>query len=124
MRKLMIVDDSSTMRKIIRRTLDSAGIEFGAAVEAANGLEALEFLAQDAEIDLILTDVNMPDMDGIDMVRRAREIRSKAALPIIMISAEGSEAMQREAIREGANGYITKPFTAESVLATLEPYLD
>lgn len=119
----MIVDDSATMRKIIARTLRQAGVQIDATLEAANGIEAMEHIANNPDIDLVLSDVNMPDMDGIDLVRRLRRLKSAEQLSIIMISAEGGDARRSAAMKEGADGYITKPFTPETMLSALEPYL-
>ena len=124
MNKLLIVDDSSTMRKIIMRTLKQAGIVVECALEAANGVEALEHLRTDSEIGLVLCDVNMPDMGGIELVQKLREFRDSDDLPVIMISAEGGDAKRAEALSWGANAYVAKPFTPQAIITTLGPYLD
>ncbi|MFT5153646.1 MAG: two-component system chemotaxis response regulator CheY [Planctomycetota bacterium] len=123
MTKLMIVDDSSTMRKIIMRVLRQAEISVDAILEAANGVEALEQLAANDDIGIILSDVNMPEMDGLELVRKVRETKSSTELPIIMVTTEGGDAMREKAISEGANGYICKPFTPDTVGAALEPFI-
>ena len=123
MNKLMIVDDSSTMRKIIIRTLHRAGILVEATVEASNGNEAIAQLVANPDIELVLCDVNMPDMGGLTLLRKVREIRNPKELPFILISAEGGDAIREEAMKDGANGYISKPFTPESILSTLRPYI-
>jgi two-component system chemotaxis response regulator CheY len=123
MNKVLIVDDSATMRRIIARVLRQAEIPCTAIVEAVNGIEGLQKLASEEGIELVLSDINMPEMDGIDFVRRVREDRDKDSLPLIMVTTEGGEAMTRSALEHGANGYITKPFTPESIRAALEAYL-
>ena len=123
MNKLMIVDDSSTMRKIIKRVLRQAEIAVDNILEAANGVEALEQLSSNPDLGLILSDVNMPEMNGIDLVRKVREGHDKDALPVIMVTTEGGEAMMTSAMESGANGYVTKPFTPDSIRSALEPFL-
>ena len=121
MNKLMIVDDSSTMRKIIMRVLRQADIACESIVEAGNGVEALEALTANPDIELILSDVNMPEMNGIDLVKKVRDNHTE--LPIIMITTEGGESMRGKAMENGANGYVCKPFTPETIRTALEPYV-
>ena len=123
MNKLMIVDDSSTMRKIIKRVLRQAEIAVENILEAANWVEALEQLTSNPDIAIILSDVNMPEMNGIDFVARVRESKDKDLLPIIMVTTEGGEAMIENAMTNGANGYVTKPFTPESIRSALDPFI-
>ncbi len=123
MNKLMIVDDSSTMRKIIKRVLRQAEIAVENIVEAGNGVEALEQLAANPDVGLILSDVNMPEMNGIDLVKKLREDHAKETLPVIMVTTEGGEAMVSSAMESGANGYVTKPFTPDSIRSALDPFL-
>jgi two-component system chemotaxis response regulator CheY len=123
MEKLLIVDDSATMRKIIMRVLRQAEIPVKEIVEAGNGKEGLQRLVADPGIQLVLSDINMPEMNGIEFVKAVRTRRSKEVLPMIMITTEGGEAMMSLALGEGANGYVTKPFTPESIRAALEAYV-
>ncbi|MFT4648095.1 MAG: two-component system chemotaxis response regulator CheY [Glaciecola sp.] len=123
MTKLMIVDDSSTMRKIIMRVLRQAEISVDAILEAGNGVEALEQLASHSDIGIILSDVNMPEMGGLELVKKIRETRNAQQLPIIMVTTEGGGAMHERVLKEGANGYVCKPFTPETVSAVLQPFL-
>ncbi len=123
MNKLMIVDDSSTMRKIIMRVLRQADIAVETVLEAGNGVEALASLTENPDVKLILSDVNMPEMNGIDLVKKVRENHTADAIPIIMITTEGGEAMRNKAMDEGANGYVSKPFTPETIRTALEPYV-
>lgn len=122
MDKLLIVDDSATMRKIIMRVLRQANLKVETVLEAANGVEGLEKLTSDPDIGMILTDVNMPEMNGIDFVKAVRTNHQKEALPMIMITTEGSDAMIQTAMDSGANGFVTKPFTPDSIQEALEPY--
>ena len=123
MNKLMIVDDSSTMRKIIMRVLRQADIAVESILEAGNGVEALEQIASNPDIELILSDVNMPEMNGIDLVAKVRNDHDSEKMPIIMITTEGGEAMRNKAIENGANGYVCKPFTPETIRTALDPFL-
>ena len=123
MNKVLIVDDSATMRKIITRVLRQAEIPCTSVVEAGNGVEGMARLESDPDIDLILSDINMPEMNGVDFVKAVRATRAKDALPMIMVTTEGGEAMMNNALALGANGYVTKPFTPESIRAALEAYL-
>lgn len=123
MNKLMIVDDSSTMRKIIKRVLRQAEIEVENILEAGNGVEALEQLCANPDIALILSDVNMPEMNGIELVKKVREEKDSDSLPIIMITTEGGDTMIANAMGSGANGYVTKPFTPDSIRDALADFL-
>lgn len=123
MNKLMIVDDSSTMRKIIKRVLRQAEIAVDNILEAGNGVEALEQLVANPDIGLILSDVNMPEMNGIDLVKKVREAHAREALPVIMVTTEGGQTMVDSAMESGANGYVTKPFTPDSIRSALDPFL-
>jgi two-component system chemotaxis response regulator CheY len=110
----LIVDDSSVMRKIVERSLRQAGLELEKVVEAGNGAEALAAL-QSNVVDLILCDINMPVMDGLEFVRQAGAVESAHGIPIVMITTEGSESRVVEALSAGARGYIRKPFTSDQV---------
>ncbi len=123
MNKVLIVDDSATMRKIITRVLRQAEIACASVIESGNGVEGMARLASDPDIDLILSDINMPEMNGVDFVKAVRATRAKESLPMIMVTTEGGEAMMNNALALGANGYVTKPFTPESIRAALEAYL-
>ncbi len=123
MNKVLIVDDSSTMRKIIQRVLRQADIAVDNVIEAANGVEGLAALESNPDIGLVLSDVNMPEMNGIDFVRNLRTTRTKEALPVIMVTTEGGGEMVNTAMELGANGYVCKPFTPESIRSALEPFV-
>jgi two-component system chemotaxis response regulator CheY len=112
--RVLIVDDSSVMRKIVGRSLRQAGLEILELLEASNGSEALT-LARDNALDLILSDINMPLMDGLEFVRQLRRIESAKNIPVIMITTEAGEAHVVEAVSLGASGYIRKPFTPEQI---------
>jgi two-component system chemotaxis response regulator CheY len=112
--RALIVDDSGVMRKIVERSLRQAGLELAEVWEAGNGLEALAVL-QTKTPDLILSDINMPSMDGLEFVRQLRGVESAKGIPVVMITTEGSESRVVEALSCGARGYIRKPFTPEQV---------
>jgi len=120
--KVLIVDDSSVMRKIVERSLRQAGLEITTVLEASNGAEALKTLEQQVP-DLILSDINMPVMDGLELVRRLRDLEKMKNVPIVMITTEGSEAHVVQALSLGARGYIRKPFTADQVKEHVLPVL-
>jgi two-component system, chemotaxis family, chemotaxis protein CheY len=118
----LIVDDSSVMRKIVERSLRQAGIELEKVVEASNGAEALAALNANT-IDLILCDINMPVMDGLEFVKEATKLEKAKGVPIVMITTEGSESHVVQALSAGARGYIRKPFTPDQVKEHVLPVL-
>ena len=120
--RTLIVDDSSVMRKIVERSLRQAGIEIDKVVEASNGAEALTALENNV-VDLILCDINMPVMDGLEFVRQVSTVESAKGVPIVMITTEGSESHVVQALSAGARGYIRKPFTADQVKEHVLPIL-
>jgi len=122
-RSLMIVDDSATMRKIIMRTVRMSGLEFERTEEAGSGVEALEKL-QGGPVDVILCDVNMPEMNGTEMVKKARELPQCGETKIVMVSTESAQDLIDQVISDGADGYITKPFTPEKFQEKLTPLLN
>jgi two-component system chemotaxis response regulator CheY len=120
---VLIVDDSSVMRKVIGRTLSQAGLEMKEVLEAANGLDALTLLRartpDHAPVQLILSDINMPVMDGFEFMGQLRADALSGVGPVVVISTEAGEAHVRRALAAGAAGYIRKPFTAEQIKATV-----
>lgn len=120
-KNILIVDDSATMRKIIMRGLRQAGIENADFKEAGDGLEGMA--AVDAgSFDLILSDVNMPNMNGLDFVK-AISAKMPVPPPIVMITTEGSEEIVKEAMSRGAKGYLRKPFTPEKIQEVIGPFV-
>lgn len=108
--KIITVDDSSTMRRIIKNTLIKIG--FSNILEAANGIEALEVLAQN-NVDLIITDWNMPEMDGLTFVKTLRAKDQYKEIPILMVTTEAAKEDILTALRSGVNNYVVKPFTPD-----------
>jgi two-component system, chemotaxis family, chemotaxis protein CheY len=119
---VLIVDDSSVMRKIIQRSLREAGIAISVILEAGSGTEALEILSKD-KVDLICSDVNMPKMDGLQLLREIRTRNLAPDVPFVMITTESSSQQVMEAVKAGAQQYIRKPFTSEQVRERITPLL-
>jgi two-component system, chemotaxis family, chemotaxis protein CheY len=120
--RTLIVDDSSVMRKIVERSLRQAGVEIEQVFEAGNGAEALAAV-QANKVDLILCDINMPVMDGLEFVKQLPKIEQAKGVPVVMITTEGSEGHVVQALSAGASGYIRKPFTADQVKEHVLPLL-
>ena len=120
-KNVLIVDDSGTMRKIIMRGIRQAGIGNADFTEAADGVEGLRAVEK-TRFDLILSDVNMPNMNGLDFVKAVAS-RPGTTPPIVMITTEGSEEVIKEAMHRGAKGYLKKPFTPETIQGTIGPFL-
>jgi two-component system chemotaxis response regulator CheY len=120
--RALIVDDSSVMRKIVERSLRQAGIELEKVVEAGNGAEALAALAKEP-VDLILCDINMPVMDGLEFVKQLHTVENAKGTPVVMITTEGSESHVVQALSAGARGYIRKPFTPDQVKEHVLPVM-
>jgi two-component system chemotaxis response regulator CheY len=119
---ILIVDDSSTMRKIVLRNLKQTGLDVGEVFQAGDGQAALAVLAANT-VHLILSDWNMPNMDGLGLVEAVRSDPNNAQIRIIMITTEGGETKVDEAIAAGANGYVKKPFTADDLEKELLPVM-
>ncbi|KAB2891890.1 MAG: response regulator [Desulfobulbaceae bacterium] len=121
-KNVLLIDDSSTMRKIIGRSLRQAGIEFDNIFEAGDGIEALALL-ENEKVDIILSDINMPNMDGISFLREKANRPAIKNIPVLMISTETGEDIIGEAKSLGAVGSIKKPFTPDKVNEVLGPLL-
>ena len=121
--RALIVDDSSVMRKIVERALRQAGIDLKVVHEAGSGTEGLDLL-RTRQVDLILSDINMPSMDGLEFLRQLRAQNLAPGVPVVMITTESSEEHVKQAILAGAQGYIRKPFTSEQVKERVLPLLD
>lgn len=109
---IITVDDSSTMRRIIKNTLQKLG--FSNILEAGNGIEGLDVLAKN-KVDLVITDWNMPEMDGLTFVKAIRAKPEYKELPILMVTTEAAKEDILTALRSGVNNYIVKPFTPETL---------
>ena len=121
--KILVVDDSLTMRKIIKNCLAKMGEKD--VIEASDGVEALKQL-ENNQIDLILTDWNMPNMNGLEFLIKVRENEKYKNIPVIMVTTEAEKSSVIEAIKAGANNYVVKPFTPkvleEKIKATMEKF--
>lgn len=117
--KILVVDDSSTMRRIIANTLKGIGQED--VIEAGDGVEGLAQLQANSDVQLILTDWNMPNMNGLDFLTKVRE--DNKDIPILMVTTEAEKQNVVTAIKAGANNYIVKPFTPEVLKEKLDGFL-
>lgn len=111
---ILIVDDSATMRQQVRMPLEDAGYD---VLEAGDGQAALACLERSPSVSLVISDVNMPGMNGLDMLEALRKLPRFAALPVVMLTTEGKKALVERAERAGARGWLVKPFKAEILLA-------
>lgn len=111
---VLIVDDSAAIRKILQRVLLQTDVALGKVMEAGDGVEALEILKTN-KVGLILSDVNMPKMDGLQLLSKVKADPEYRDIPVVMVTTEGSQAKVMEAVTLGAAGYIRKPFTAEQI---------
>jgi two-component system chemotaxis response regulator CheY len=111
---VLVVDDSAAIRKILNRVLRQTGMAIGTVHEAGDGQEALELLRAH-KIDLVLTDINMPKMDGLQLLGAMKASPQWNGIPVMMITTEGGETKVGEAVRLGAAGYVRKPFTADQI---------
>jgi two-component system chemotaxis response regulator CheY len=113
-KRILVIDDSSTMRKIVSRSLRQAGLDFDEILEAADGQEALNLL-ENEKIDLILSDINMPNMDGLEFLRQKKELDAIKDIPVVMITTEGGADIIGEAKSLGAKGSVKKPFKPDTI---------
>jgi two-component system chemotaxis response regulator CheY len=122
--KVLIVDDSAVMRKIVERTLRQAGVQLEECLFAGDGAEALTHLreAQD-RLDLVLCDIVMPGMSGLDFLEQRAKEQLAPHVPIVMVTTDCSSASVLRALAAGAKGYICKPFTTDQVKLRVLPVL-
>jgi two-component system chemotaxis response regulator CheY len=114
--RVLVVEDSATMRGFVTAALESAG-PFS-VTQAESGFHALKVLPR-ARYDLIITDINMPDINGLELVRFIRDSEQHKATPLIIISTDGREADRDRGLKLGANAYLTKPFDPEQLIAVV-----
>ena len=120
MRKVLVVEDSPAMRGLIASILDE--IEDCEIVEVANGFEALRRLPRDT-FSLIITDINMPDINGLELLSFIRKSANSIKTPVLIVTSEGSERDRDRGMALGANAYVTKPFAPEELLSTVRRLL-
>ena len=116
---VLIVDDSPAMRSFVRRVLELSGLTIGRCLEAGDGREALELLRKEW-VDVVLTDLNMPTMDGEQFVRQLEEDEGLRSIPVVVVSTDRTEHRVRQLLTLGAKGYVTKPFLPETLREELE----
>lgn len=114
---ILIVDDSSAIRQSVSFILKENGYE---VVEACDGQDGLDKLSQAGAVNLIITDVNMPNMDGITMVKHVREKDEHKFTPVLVLTTESQSSIMEEGKKAGATGWIVKPFSNEKLLATIK----
>ena len=120
---VLVVDDSAAIRKILQRVLRQTGMAINAIHEAGNGEEALAVL-KEHPVNLILTDINMPKVDGLQLLATLKATPQWQQVPVVMITTEGGESKVAEAVRLGAAGYVRKPFTADQIKEKLTGILE
>jgi two-component system chemotaxis response regulator CheY len=120
---ILIVDDSQTMRKVIRKAVALSGFPMGECWEAGDGREALA-LVESRAVDLILTDFNMPGMDGLEMIRELKKDERKSRIPVVMITTQSNDWLAQEGKSLGIEGFIQKPFRPEAVRDLLSPLME
>ncbi len=119
MAKILAVDDSASMRQMVSFTLKGAGYE---VVEAVDGVDALA-KAKGVKLDLVISDVNMPNMDGITLIKELRAIADFKFIPMLMLTTESTGEKKQEGKAAGATGWIVKPFNPDQLLATVKKVL-
>jgi len=119
---ILIVDDSATIRAMVKRTISMIGLDVGEIHEASNGIEALAQLA-DHKVAVILVDINMPTMNGIQLLTRMKQNANLRDIPIVIASTEGSQKRIDQVTALGVAGYIRKPFQPEQLRDVLIPLL-
>lgn len=120
---VLVVDDSAVMRKIIKRSLEEGKYSDATIFEASDGVEGIKMF-NPVKTDLVLSDWNMPNMNGIDFVKKIRAIKSKKKIVIIMITTEGSTGKMEEAMDNGVDNYISKPFTSIALEKKIDKYFE
>ena len=120
---ILIVDDSQTMRKVIRKAVVLSGFQMGECWEAGEGQEALALLRSQA-VDLILTDFNMPGMNGLEMIRELKKDEKKGRIPVVMITTQSNDWVVQEGKSLGIEGFIQKPFTPEAIRDLLNQLME
>ena len=115
---VLIVDDSSTMRAVIKKVIKVSGFNVGRFLEAGDGLEALNVLEKEW-VDLVLSDINMPNMNGLELISRMHADEILQSIPVVMVTTESSDEKMKQSKELGAVGYIKKPFLPEDIKMTL-----
>lgn len=121
MATILTVDDSTSMRQMVSYTLKCAGYD---VIEKCDGVEALEWAKTNSAPSLVISDVNMPNMNGIDLIKNLRELNGYRHLPILMLTTESSDESKMAGKKAGATGWIVKPFNPEKLISVVNKVLD
>ncbi|MEW6115422.1 MAG: response regulator [Nitrospirota bacterium] len=116
---VLIVDDSASMRQLVSFALKDAGYE---VIEAANGKDAISKLGS-AKVEMVITDLNMPEMDGISFIKQLRNTPGCKFTPVLMLTTESQESKKQEGKQAGASGWLVKPFTPEQLVETVRKFV-
>jgi two-component system chemotaxis response regulator CheY len=119
---ILIVDDSFPMRAVIKKVIKASGFNIGELFEAGNGKQALQIL-NEQWLDLVLTDYNMPDMNGLELLKAMKRQDTLTDIPVVIVTTEGSDQRVEEFLNQGAVAYIKKPFTPEQIKSHLNRIL-
>ncbi len=119
-KSILVVDDSETVRQVLQLTLSNAGFD---VVEAVDGDDALVKLVEMESVDMIITDLNMPNIDGLQLIKKIREAGNHRFTPIVMLTTESSEEKKQAGREAGASGWIVKPFKPEQLLKVVKMVL-
>lgn len=117
---ILVVDDSETVRQVLQLTLSNAGFD---VVEAVDGVDAMEKLTAAPDVDMVITDLNMPNIDGLELIKKIRSVGNYRFTPIVMLTTESSEEKKQAGRDAGASGWIVKPFKPEQLLKVVKMVL-
>ena len=115
---ILIVDDSSSMRSVIKKIVKASGFNVGEYLEASDGKIAMDVLATEW-VDVVLTDLNMPNMNGLELLAEMKKDPILTSIPVVMVTTAGDEGSMKQSMGMGAKGYIRKPFMPEEIKSTL-----
>ena len=118
-KKILVADDSASMRQLVSFTLTGAGY---AVISASDGSEALS-LARSVDFDMVVTDLNMPKLDGVGLVKSIRQMEKLRHTPVVMLTTENREGLRKESSEAGASEWLTKPFTPDTLLSTIRKFI-
>ncbi len=118
-KKFLVVDDSASMRQLVSFTIKDAGYD---VLVAENGKDALGKL-KSGKVDMVITDLNMPDMDGVELIKKLRSMPDFKFTPIVMLTTESQETRKQEGKQAGASGWIVKPFSSEQLLDVVKRFV-
>ncbi len=121
-KKVLVVDDSPTIRKMVSFSLKKM-FNVETVFEAGDGLEALDVLGKEGAVDFVICDINMPNMNGLEFLKKVKSLDEFKDIPIIMLTTEGREEDRQRALKMGADGYVVKPFKPEKLKKEIEKVL-